>query len=434
MVVFAEKIILIWLVFILCFLSGLFAQNESIEQMETQLAEAADIEEKIDILNNLSRNYYQIDIEKTFHYGEQALELSEENEYPKGFAIASNYLGLGYGLQKDYLKSIEKLKPGLDVSKGIDQPKLTANLLNNLGVNYDELGLSDKAASYYLESLIYSEKAKDDKMLCFTYRNLGMLFEDLGNEAKAREYYTKGAEVASASDIERIKYIPDLDLGNFYLRKKEYKKAMAHLRDSYDLCTDNLCKSNLLEAMAEVHEEQKNWEKAIEQLNLSIEMSRKSGNEYSAENAELKLADILFKQGKYQHCMDVLQNILKNGQNDEDFSFTGKRLHQLLGDTYQELNQYEKATFHFQKYIVIQDSIYDRDKLELIAELEAKHKVNEMERGESILSSEQEQNETIQSNQQNSKLFQILTIVLIAVVAILLFNISKNKQRNSQAI
>lgn len=404
------------------------AQHEVIEGLLEQLKETFDEKEKVDILNQLSYEYYAVEIEKNFYYGEKALELAEQINYPKGIARALNNLAIGYSVQKNIPKSAELLQSALEIARELDDAKLLGSTLNSLGIIYSKLGLTERSLSYYLESLDYSAKSEDFKMRSFTYKNLGILYEELGNHKKAATYHNKSSEAAAKGDHHMLKHIPDLNLGLHYTKQKEYKKALEHFQKSLELSSNRYDKVTTLYKIARLYKEQENWKEAEKYIRQCIEIDLQIGNKESLRGSKLLLASILFGQRRYRETLSVLKNIQQESEDKNLYTVFEKDLHELLAETYQELNDHENATMHFQKFIVIQDSIFDLDKLKLIAELEAKYQVQEQEKENAFLKNQQAKNEIILAQRQRTSRYLILFALLISIIAVLLFNAYRNKQ------
>lgn len=422
------------LLYLLVPFNFLLASNEVIESLLSQLDNTKTEKQEIDLLNQLGYEYYQIDIEQTFRYSEQALEKAKRIKYEKGIAYALKYLAIGYSVKKDISKAIQYNQEALQIARQIHEDPLIAQTLNNLGINFEALGLSDRAIRYYIESLEYSAKTKDDKLRCFTFRNLGFLYERLGETDKSISYFDKSAEVARQSDHHMIKYIADLNEGKRYKRNKQYPEALEHLERSFELCSNNYSKATVLIETSKVYQEQKDWEKTKDYLIQAIQIIERSGNKDHLENTQLAYASVLFQAKDYKRCLSTLNTIHEDRTRGTNYSSNDKKLFQLLGETYLQLNDPQNAARYFQQLTTIQDSIYDRNKLDLITKLESKYQVEEKEKENAYLKAQQEQNEIILAQRKNALFYTILLSILILIVAVLLFRAYRSKQRFNQTL
>nr|MBX2874040.1 tetratricopeptide repeat protein [Saprospiraceae bacterium] len=352
--------------------------------------------------------------------------------YQKGIAEALKYQAVGYTVQKNFRKALYTNEASLSIARQLDDTLLISQTLNNIGINYERLGLPKEAISNYLESLDYAKNVGDDRMRCFTYRNVGFLYDKLGTEEKAVEYFNKGAEVARNSDHHMIKYIPYLTAGNNNIRKGQYQEAIESLKTAYPLCTNNYSRAVVLNELAGVYKAQKNWPLALDQLKQAIAIIEKSGNQDHLEEAQLSLASILFQKGDYSQCLNLLEQILAKKGKDNKYSFNDKTLYQLLAETQQQLQEHEKAARAYQQLAEIQDSLYDGNRLDLMFALEAKYKMNEKEQENAFLRAQQEQSEALLAQRKKSTLYAILLAALISILALLIYQAYRVKQRFNQ--
>ncbi len=428
------KVMLTALLFLLWNSPILKADNEVINSLKSRLIQSENETEQIDIINQLSYEYYQIDIEKTFSYGQEALTKAKAINYQKGIAQALKYLAIGHRVQKDISKSIELNEEALGIARQIGDKKLIAQILNGLGLDYQGIGLTEKSIGLYLESLDYSIVSQDDKMECFTYRNLGFLYDKLDNQEKAIEYFNKGAQVARNSEHHMIKYIADLTSGDIYKRQKKYSQALEYFEKAFDLTTNNFSKATVLTEISSVYQLQKQWNEAVNYLNEAIKIIEISGNKEQLEESQLSLASLQFKKRDFQACLTTLKKMLASSIDKKSYSFNDKKLYKLLADTYQALENPQKAATYYQKLSIVQDSVYNRDKLDLTLSLEARYEIKEKEKENTFLKAQQEQNETILNQRKKTTFFSILTTVLVSIVALLLFNAYRNNQEFNKTL
>ena len=101
-------------VFLLLMLSlNLFSQA-SIDSLETLLKIVSN-REKVEILNELAKEYKSSLPEKTLEYSKQALELSQKIDYTKGEADALANIATAHYIYSDYHKSIEIFLEALQI-------------------------------------------------------------------------------------------------------------------------------------------------------------------------------------------------------------------------------------------------------------------------------------------------------------------------------
>ncbi|NRB50267.1 MAG: tetratricopeptide repeat protein [Saprospiraceae bacterium] len=425
---------LILCLFLLSCYSKTIAENAVIDSLQTRLDRIKDKKEQIDILNQLSYEFYQIDIQKSFDYATKSLELAKKNNYLRGIAQALRYLGIGYLVRKDFPESIAQNQASLDIARQINDTTLMASALNNIGINYERLGLPKEAITYYLESLQYSRTNGDDRMLCFTYRNVAFLYQKLGDEEKAIEFFNKGGEVARNSEHHMIIYIADLTDASNYRRNGQYQEAIECLKKALTLCTNNYSRGVVLNDMATIYQEQSDWTQALNYLKQAIIIIENSGNQDHLEESQFSLAGLLYEKGDYAKSLEILETIRADRSEGSNFSFQDKRLYELLANNYEKLGKHEAEAGAFRQLVALQDSIYDGDKLNLMAAMKAKYETQEQERENAFLRAQQEQSQLVLRQRKKVTFYMILLTILVSIVALLLFRAYRAKQKFNQIL
>ena len=404
-----------------------FAQNDKIKELENILKESNTDTARINTLNALSYEYYRVDIEKTYYYGELALNQSKLINYQKGISQALNYLSIAYAVEGDQQKSIDINEESLKIARELNNPILMANALNDIGISYNELGFTDKALSYYLESLSYS-KISDKKLLeCLTLGNIGNLYALLNDKEKAANYFNQSAEIAKKCNNQMVKYLPDLNLGNLYLDEGNYELAHSHFELSLSKATDDLSKSEILFSIAESFKEQKRYKEALKKSETAISLTKKIGNAENMPYNTFLYARLLYLDEQFDASKQQIKSILDDQKYREVSLYTIRDLYELQGNLFLKLKDFQSAAGSFKKVTALQDSIFNTEKLSAISGTEAKFQIKEKEN--TLLRIQQEQSQMVLA--QKNKTFWLVAILLLLVssISLLLFRAFQNKQK-----
>lgn len=179
----------------------------------------------------------------------------------------------------------------------------------------------------------------------------------------------------------------------FYLNKSE----ISFIKDDYDL--------------------------AEEHLNNSLEYANPNdpiGREF--QKAYL-LGRIAFKEKKYNECINIIESHLEINScvTDNEGMFT-KDCYQYLGQSYKELNNYEKASFYYEMHI---NSILEFEKLR--GKTIDKYKVDESLRFQDEIK-QLKQKKKEQKNKVNITV-TIAFLVFLSFIIYFFYNRRKNKQK-----
>src|ERR1700679_3942014 len=79
-------------------------KQKTVDSLLVLISRARDDTSKIDLLNNLSFTYYNIDTKKGIDVGNRALKISQKISWKKGIAHAYNSLGANYWAKYDFIR------------------------------------------------------------------------------------------------------------------------------------------------------------------------------------------------------------------------------------------------------------------------------------------------------------------------------------------
>ena len=128
------------------------AQTDDVQQLLNRLNSAADDTSKVHILIELSENSRR-DPSRAVEYAQQALDLSENLNYPRGRALAYKYLGIGWYFQSDFVNTISNWQLSLELFEELGDQSGIANMLSNLGAVYSTGGNEARALDLYLREI-----------------------------------------------------------------------------------------------------------------------------------------------------------------------------------------------------------------------------------------------------------------------------------------
>jgi signal transduction histidine kinase len=309
-------------------------------------------------------------IDSAEYYYQMAGDLAEKIGFDKGYLeYTGHYTGFLYrqARYKDALKVAERQLIVGQRSKDLTR---TANAYNNMALQYQAMGNMQEAAKSLMKALDISHRSKDKVNQQKYYTNLGSLFIDLKDYKKAVHYAGKGHELAvSLKDTFKIgrslinlmvaeildeqldqaekhakeavligeKYKSNdlimsayCNLGDIYLRKKDYKTGLETLLRALPLLPNSPPDyqayvyqgiANAYKYLGQYHEANQYFSKALN-----------PGNEYlpRAEYSALLLSGSEIKEalGDYKEALNLRKQfeILNDSLLNEN---TQKNLHDL---------------------------------------------------------------------------------------------------------
>jgi len=209
-----------------------------------------------------------------------------------------------------------------------------ANLYNNLGVLFSDWAKYPQSLSYYLKSLAIEDSLGNDKKIVRLYNNIGTIYWYQNQPDSALVYYLKSLKGREKyGDINGKAYVLN-NLGMYYGSKGETKKSLDYFNESLKSFEAMSNRSGIVMALYNI------------------------GSVYQMEE-NYNLAKKYFSQSL---------SIAKN-QNFSDYIVSN---YEALKEIYSELGDWERAYQTLEIYKTINDSIRDKQNIELLSEIEVK--------------------------------------------------------------
>lgn len=182
----------------------------------------------IQLMIDLSYEYYRVNPDAGIYFGNKALILSKKINWKRGVASAGNKTGLNYWAKSNYPKALEYQMAALKLSEEINDKKSVAVILGNIGLVYEGQADYKKALVYHFDALKLNEELNEKSAVARNLGNIGNAYDAQGDYNKSLEYYFKalkmyeilGEEIGQARNLGNI--------GFAYQEKKEYAKAIVY--------------------------------------------------------------------------------------------------------------------------------------------------------------------------------------------------------------
>ncbi len=353
--------------------------------------------------------------EKGFPLYEESLQLNKDIGFDKGISECYKEMGHLHYYRGKQQQAISYYKMALTISKQIDDNEEIFDILSNIGWSYILLGKYNEAEAIYKEALLNSEGIKNKTVLSGCYSDLGIIYSYQGNYTMSLGYYNKSLLIAQ-------KYQDSAAIGNalanmatIYTNLKDYDKTIETLKES-----TNFLKKNYKNATASnynniglAYSSQKKYKNALKYLNdarkIYIERSDKTGEATTLINiaevciglkdydtaytyfeqakklglsvanqrvvcySYLGLAKILAIQKQYNNA---LNQVLKSKEIADNLKLVNLQRDgsQLLSEVYNHIGNYKKAFSSHKEFKILNDSLFNKENIEKITQLEYEYK------------------------------------------------------------
>lgn len=425
------------------------------------------------MLENMKANYTE-----SLHFFNKSLEFYQSVHDKKGIANVYTAFGItNYDLSK-YDEAIKSYQNAAKIYKELNNKREIVTSLINIGNVYSETGNYKDAIANYKEALIISEVIKDEDGISYVYSNLGVVYSRQGNYPLAIENYNKSLEYkkkvndtlsiaiglnnianvytylkkyekvleyskqslnyAINLDYKKLISSNNISIGNVYFSKKEYQKALDYFQkalkasqENNDLSQVSLCNNNLgniyLKLIKPIT--------ARENYTKAKNISEKTNNKRILTFSILGIAETYLLEKDYLKAFFFTKKAKEVAEELEILEGQKTSLN-LLSEIYQNTGQYKKALESYKEFKKLNDSLFNKENIERIAQLEYEHKykqaidsanIRELKLTKTVLTTSKD----LEKSKRNY-LWAIIGVLVISIASISF--IFYEKLRNAKAI
>ncbi|WP_456377872.1 tetratricopeptide repeat-containing sensor histidine kinase [Lutibacter sp.] len=296
--------------------------------------------------------------------------------------------------------------------------------LGNLNVvrgNYEE------ALDKYLIAANYYEQKKDSNRYASVLNSLGAVHEKTKNDSLSLHYYSLARKVAKSIKDFKRSGIASINISNIYNNKGEIKKALYFSEDAVkDLKKHDSYQSYLTLAeinLASIYNNSNKYDKANKLYDKLLKKIDSTNDSYSYASILSGKGIALSRQGAVKKAKYFLENAYqkykKNHFTDDQFQMTPE-----LISVYKKLNNTDRVIDLYEEYIVLKDSILNKEQGKNIANAIQKYETEKKDAQLKVLTLEAEKNE------QQKKFYFYLSLSGFLVISLISFLLYKNNQTN----
>lgn len=313
-----------------------FAQNNYILELEKQLDTVSDYKAEAQIYADIAWEYILEEDERAVENANKSLAISEANNYVFGQVIAIETKGLYYeAVTNNHDMAIELYLDAIALCEANDLAYATSIYLA-LGVLFQTSDNNEKALEYYTIALERGEQEEEPVIIKNSLINIGTIKSNLGQFDEAEALLLKALEIPEMPETNYHIYV---NLGNLYVRKKEYERALPFLEKAIEPAEGNV----------------------DSEINISYYLLAKS-----RVDDKSGMAPILERAKASLEDTQSLRN--------KSFMVEG------LANYYKSIGDYDTALQYREQYEVLVDSMRENQNSQTVLDLEAKYQTEQKDR------------------------------------------------------
>ena len=356
------------------------AQQKIIDSLKLELNRSKPDTNRVLLLAELIKSYYQYKPDTAILLGQQAYELSQRLKYAAGEALSLNRIAAAYATVGDYAKSLMLFTKALDISTGIKDQVGIARAFNNLGDTYSTQGDYSKALDFFKKSISFSVKFQDHYPMAVTLINIGMC----------------------------------------HLHLHQYDSALLYLQRTYAIAKNDKFEDfdgDIERGLGEIETAQNNFQTALYHFNKSVAGYEATDDKQDLSITYLSISALYLKKKQEDSSIYYAKKSLSNAE-DGSYSKGILDASERLSKLYEGKN--DKEAFNYLKLATAaKDSLYSQDKVKQLLSISFEEKQRQQE-------IEAARNES----RNQAKLITVLVILgFTLLLAVILYGNNRQKQK-----
>ena len=319
------------------------------------------------------------------------------------------------------------------LSSDISDDNYIIKSLLDFGLYYEVLANEpQRGLEYYQQAYTLASDKNSEKLKDVTYF-IGTFFHSIDDYEKAEDYYKQTIELAEVYNDQYRRKATSINLASIYSGQKKYElaeRAFMEILDSASVGTEPYLDAMAQSNLGNLYIRKGEFQKAIIYLNACVTYFKQ---EDMLTNYLLCLTYIIeasIGQDQSGHLEKVIEELKLNLPKVQDLR-TKSLVYSSLSDVYEFLGDYKQALMMKNQHFVYFDSLKQEQREEAIYELEAKYQ-SELRRNElNELKMQSQQAEIKLATQKNKQVILILTSLVFLILIIVFILRSRNASRHA---
>jgi signal transduction histidine kinase len=432
---------LIFAIFCFAFFYFSSAQNNELDSLKNLVKNAKVDSTKVNLLNQLTEKFIQLgDSQNAISFSDQSILFAKKINYVNGIIEAYRIKTDFYHNSSQNLKTIDYATKGLQLSKQAGNKRAEFKNLMSLSNAFFDLGNYKIAMDYGLTSLTLAKKMKSpDIYLTSAYNLIASIYLSQDNSFKALNYFKKALSLTkklikldSTSKLVANTSLIYSNIGIIYSNKQQYDSAMLYfnLAEKYARIADNRNLSTIYTNIGVVYFGQKNYDEALRYF-------------YLVSKNEINFPELKVRANSYLNIGNTYFNLNKLALAEKNLLLSLKlceenslkpilvECYKLLGDLYKKKHRFEKAFYYNEKYIELNNELFNEAKLKEINKNVFNYEIELKEKEIQILQAEKKQKELeLQASKSKRILVYFILTVCFAIIIIVMAYSNAVKQKN----
>ncbi len=361
------------LILFVSFLFQAHSQSQKTLDSLTQVAEnTKDDRLKLKILGDLCWSYGSINFDKALYFGKSELQLAEKLSDSNSIALAYSDIGNTYMRINNLKEALSYHLKAYALRDKLGLKAQAAGSISNISIIYKQLGNYKDALDYMHRSLKIYEEANDQAKQAVVLNNIGNVYLTYLKFDAAKESYQKAISIAKRTNSISTLANSYGGMFKYYYHKGDYQNALkqALIAEGYlkslNMQSDLAIVNNNI---GQVYDKMDKYAEAMRYFKISLDFRVAMNDKLGIGSCYKNIGATYTKLKDYataEKYLDKSIAIFKE-QGAKDYL---REAYDLLGSLFEQKEDYAKALKSYKGSVEIKDSIYSKEAMNKINELQ----------------------------------------------------------------
>jgi tetratricopeptide (TPR) repeat protein len=375
---------------------------------------------KVNLLNELCTQNRSVNPAKALIFFEEGITLAKKLEFDQGLGNLFHNAGVIAHSGGEYPNALAMYEKALFHRNKVKDLKGLSNTQNNMAIVFRIQGEFDKALKYYHLAYKNAEEFGSYKEMASSTCNLSAVYYSLKNYNKCIEYSNKALLLLEGKDDARLIATAHNNLGLSIEALGDFDKAIEHYAiasKKFDEAGNRFGIATCINNIGVLYERQDRYEKALHQYKKALIIYDEVGNKEASSRAYFSIGSALSNLKKYAEGIASYERSIKMAKAigaPDILSLAYKG----LAEAYRAIGEHQLAYDNFLVYHKLQDSLFNLESNQQIAEMQERFESENKEKEINILQKDKEI-QTANSKRQQLRFYFISSGLLVMLVFLL---------------
>lgn len=329
-----------------------------------------------------------------------------------------------YGKEGNLRREIEYTKRSLRIAEELDLKLDMAIANGNLANSYYIQGYYETAINYTLKSMEISKQIKDSIGIGYMSMQMGDNYVATKKYDEAIDYFKRAIKIFSDENASMEKADAQIGLGLILTAKNDTSEAYKTFKEAkktYEGLNLDNGKTHAIKSLAELFFKQNKLSKARTNAQIALDYFKENDIKLDIIDTYLLLTEISLNLTELKNAKDGLDKVEKLIDDKTKLSLW-ENYYRQKSKYYELLGQHELAFKNNKLLMEIKDSIQNITNTAQALDLQIKYDVEAKQKENELLVTQNKLQQLKAEESETFRNFSILTIILLVIVGLVLFN------------